>query len=210
MNKFETAFNECGLVAILRGLTPENAQPIGMMLYQEGFKLIEVPLNSPNPFESIRILAESTPDDCLVGAGTVLNPDDVARVKEAGGDLIIMPHSDPEVLAEARRLNMIAMPGVCTPTEGFAAFKNGATAIKLFPGEMITPEILKAWRAVFDKSLKLLPVGGVNVNNMEAYKTQGASGFGLGGGLFKPDMSFEEVQKNARAYITRWKEITAE
>jgi 2-dehydro-3-deoxyphosphogalactonate aldolase len=207
MNKFETAFEQCALVAILRGIKPSEAQEIGKVLYQAGFRIIEVPLNSPDPLKSIKILAESLPQDCIVGAGTVLTTDDVHAVKQAGGSIIIMPHSDPDVVKEAKAQGMFCMPGVATPTEGFAAFKNGADGIKLFPAEMIPPSIVKAWRAVFKKDLKLIPVGGISVNNMSAYLLSGASGFGLGGSLYNPNMSVEQIKLAGESFIAEFIKI---
>lgn len=209
MNNFEIAFKECALVAILRGITARDAKEVGNVLYQAGFRIIEVPLNSPNPLESIKILADSLPADCIVGAGTVLTSDDVHSVKQAGGTIIIMPHSDPEVIKAAKAQGMFCMPGVATPTEGFAAFKNGADAIKLFPAELILPPIVKAWRAVFKKELKLLPVGGISLDNMGAYIQSGVSGFGLGGSLYNPNMSIDEIKLAAEAFISKYAEITA-
>lgn len=209
MNNFEIAFEQCALVAILRGITARDAKEVGNVLYQAGFRIIEVPLNSPKPFESIKILADSLPADCIVGAGTVLTTSDVDAVKQAGGTIIIMPHSDPEIVKAAKAQGMFCMPGVATPTEGFAAFKNGADAIKLFPAEMILPPIVKAWRAVFKKDLKLIPVGGISLDNMGVYIQSGASGFGLGGSLYNPNMSVEEIKLAGKSFILKYAEITA-
>jgi 2-dehydro-3-deoxyphosphogalactonate aldolase len=166
-----------------------------------------VPLNSPEPFKSIEMLANSMPDDCIVGAGTVLTVENVAEVKKAGGTIIIMPHSEREVIRKAKELGLYCMPGVSTPTEGFEAFKNGADAVKLFPAELIPEDVVKAWRAVFDKNLKLIPVGGINLDNMSAYLKSGASGFGLGGSLYTPGKSVEEVAATAKRFVSKWYEI---
>ena len=140
------------LVAVLRGITPEEIPAVADALCAEGFRILEVPLNSPQPFESIRLLAERCGDRCLVGAGTVIDPADVARVRDAGGRLIVMPHADTAVIREARRLGMVCLPGVATPTEAFAALAAGADGLKLFPAEAMVPAALRAWRAVLPKS----------------------------------------------------------
>ena len=145
---FRQLFSEFPLVAILRGLAPGNALAIGDALVEAGFRIIEVPLNSPQPFVSIERLAKAFPD-AMIGAVTVLDPKDVDRVRDAGGRLIVMPHSDPEVIARARSLGLSCTPGVATPTEGFAALRAGADAIKLFPAEAMPPTVVRAWRAVF-------------------------------------------------------------
>jgi 2-dehydro-3-deoxyphosphogalactonate aldolase len=206
-NIFEQAFEQCGLVAILRGVQSHEIKEMGIALYDAGFRIIEVPLNSPNPFETIKILADTMPKDCVVGAGTVMSTEQVTKVREAGGTIIIMPHSDANVVRAAKAEGLFCMPGVATPTEGFEAFSNGADAVKLFPAELITPSIVKAWRAVFDRTLKLVPVGGVSVDNMAEYLNAGASGFGLGGGLYTAGMSLEEVTAKGISFTSKWSEI---
>src|SRR5215203_7187372 len=151
---------ELPLIAILRGLKPENAEAVGHALVEAGFRIIEVPLNSPEPFRSIEVLARAMPDDVLVGAGTVLEPDAVDGVRNVGGQLIVMPHGDVEVVRRAKELRMFCTPGVATPTEGFAVLKAGADALKIFPAELIPPTVVKAWRAVLPKDTVVLPVGG--------------------------------------------------
>lgn len=180
----QTAMAHCGLIAILRGITPAEAVPVGRALYDAGFRLIEVPLNSPEPLASIRAMRDALPADCLVGAGTVLNPDDVARIKDAGGELIVMPHSD---LAVVR-----------------AALAAGADVLKMFPAEQLGPAVLKAWRAVMRPPIALVPVGGITPDNLSTYAQAGASGFGLGSALYKPGLSATEVGQNARAFIAAW------
>lgn len=187
------------LIAILRGLRPDEAEPIAGSLVSNGFLIIEVPLNSPEPFESIARIKRRFPD-VLVGAGTVLDPQDVDRVRDAGGELILMPHSDPAVIARARELGLACVPGVATPTEGFAALKAGATALKLFPAELLQPPIVKAWRAVFPPSATFLAVGGVTPGNMKPYWEAGARGFGLGSALYAPGKGADEVARNAAAF----------
>lgn len=196
-----------GLIAILRGLRPEEAKAIGEVLYQAGFRVIEVPLNSPQPYESIRILRATLPADCLVGAGTVLTPEQVELVKEAGGQVIVMPHSDPKVLRAAKAAGLFLSPGVATPTEAFAALAEGADVLKLFPAEQMGPAVVKAYLAVLPAGTALIPVGGITPDNMQVFIDAGVSGFGLGSGLFKPGMSVAEVAERAKAYVSAWKAL---
>lgn len=196
-----------GLIAILRGLRPEEAQAIGQVLYDQGFRVIEVPLNSPSPFDSIRILRDSLPSDCLIGAGTVLTVEQVQQVKAAGGQLIVMPHSDAKVLRAAKAAGLYLSPGVVTPTEAFAALEEGADALKLFPAEMLNPGVVKALLAVLPKGTALIPVGGITPDNMAPFVEAGVQGFGLGSGLFKPGMSAADVAARAQAYVAAWKRL---
>ncbi|QGZ40460.1 2-dehydro-3-deoxyphosphogalactonate aldolase [Pseudoduganella flava] len=205
MTVFDTAFASLPLVAILRGLRPQEAEDIGAALYAAGFRLIEVPLNSPEPFDSIARLARSLPADAVIGAGTVLQVEDVARVRDAGGQLIVMPHADVEVIRAAKAAGMYCVPGVATPTEAFAASKAGADALKLFPAELVTPAIVKAMRAVLPPALRLLPVGGITPANMADFRAAGVAGFGLGSALFKPGMGAAAVAANARAFVDAWR-----
>jgi 2-dehydro-3-deoxyphosphogalactonate aldolase len=190
------------LIAILRGLVPEQALDIGQVLVDAGFRVIEVPLNSPRPQESIARLADVFGDRALVGAGTVLRQADVRRVQDAGGRLIVMPHGDTSIVAEAKQRGLVCMPGVATPTEGFAALAAGADGLKLFPAEAIPPPVVKAWRAVFAPETLLLPVGGITPERMAAYRSAGASGFGLGSALFAPGMTPTEVRDRAKSFVT--------
>ncbi|GFM81531.1 2-dehydro-3-deoxy-6-phosphogalactonate aldolase [Pseudomonas cichorii] len=203
------ALKENGLVAILRGLRPEEAPAIGEVLYQAGFRVIEVPLNSPQPYDSITLLRQYLPADCLVGAGTVLTPEQVDQVKEAGGQVIVMPHSDPEVLRAAKAAGLFLSPGVATPTEAFAALAEGADVLKLFPAEQMSPAVVKAWLAVLPAGTVLLPVGGITPENMKVFLDAGVKGFGLGSGLFKPGMSAADVEQRAKAYVSAWHELTS-
>ncbi|QKZ03828.1 MULTISPECIES: 2-dehydro-3-deoxy-6-phosphogalactonate aldolase [Pseudomonas] len=196
-----------GLIAILRGLRPEEAQAIGQVLYDEGFRVIEVPLNSPSPYDSIRILRDSLPADCLIGAGTVLTAEQVQQVKAAGGQVIVMPHSDANVLRAAKAAGLYLSPGVVTPTEAFAALEEGADVLKLFPAEMLNPGVVKALLAVLPKGTALVPVGGISPDNMAPFVSAGVSGFGLGSGLFKPGMSADDVAVRAKAYVAAWKRL---
>jgi 2-dehydro-3-deoxyphosphogalactonate aldolase len=195
------ALAQLPLVAILRGLAPQDALTVGQILIGVGFRIIEVPLNSPRPFESIGLLAKDFGARALVGAGTVLRTADVARVKDAGGGLIVMPHGDAGVILEAKRLGLICIPGVATPTEGFAALAAGADGLKLFPAEAMPPAVVKAWRAVFPPETLLMPVGGITPERMAEYLAAGASGFGLGSALFAPNMTPTMVSERAQAFV---------
>jgi 2-dehydro-3-deoxyphosphogalactonate aldolase len=197
------------LIAILRGLKPENAEAVGHALVEAGFRIIEVPLNSPEPFRSIEILARTMPSDVLIGAGTVLEPDLVNGVHDVGGKLIVMPHADVEVIKRAKDLRLICTPGVATPTEAFAALKAGADAIKIFPAEATPPAVVKAWRAVLPKDAIVLPVGGIKPDNMKPYVDAGANGFGLGSALFTPSTSVDEIGRNARDFAAAWQALRA-
>ena len=201
------ALAQNGLIAILRGLQPQEATAVGEVLYAAGFRVIEVPLNSPSPYDSIRILRQTLPADCLIGAGTVLTPEQVERVKEAGGQVIVMPHSDAKVLRAAKAAGLYLSPGVATPTEAFAALEEGADILKLFPAEQMGPAVVKAWLAVLPSGTVLAPVGGITPDNMQAFIDAGVKGFGLGSGLFKPGMTTEQVAANAKAYVAAWKAL---
>ncbi|SFU45056.1 2-dehydro-3-deoxy-6-phosphogalactonate aldolase [Pseudoduganella namucuonensis] len=202
---FENAFQALPLVAILRGLRPEEAVDIGAVLYEAGFRMIEVPMNSPQPLESIKRLAASLPPDAVLGAGTVLSTEVVHAVRDAGGRLIVMPHADTEVIRAAKAAGMYCVPGAATPTEAFAAVKAGADAVKLFPAELVTPPLVRAMRAVLPPELRLLPVGGITPTNMGEYRAAGVAGFGLGSALYKPGMSAAAVADNARAFVRGWR-----
>ena len=202
---FERAFAALPLVAILRGLKPDEALAVGGALVDAGFRLIEVPLNSPEPFASVALLAREFGDEVVIGAGTVLDPADVGRLADAGGRLVVCPHADPEVIAAAARAGLPCLPGVATPSEGFAALRAGATALKLFPAETLGPATLKAWRAVFPKTARFLPVGGIEPGTMAPWRAAGADGFGLGSALYKPGMTAAEVGQRAGAFVAAWR-----
>jgi 2-dehydro-3-deoxyphosphogalactonate aldolase len=203
---FRSLLSGFPLIAILRGLAPDQATAIGDVLVAAGFRIIEVPLNSPQPFVSIERLAKAFPD-AMIGAGTVLDPKDVDRVRDAGGRLIVMPHSDPDVIARACALGLTCTPGVATPTEGFVALRAGAAAIKLFPAEAMPPMVVRAWRAVFPKDALFIPVGGIKPDNMKPFVDAGANGFGLGSALFAPGLSTAEVGANARRFAEAWEAL---
>ncbi|WP_319411678.1 2-dehydro-3-deoxy-6-phosphogalactonate aldolase [uncultured Cohaesibacter sp.] len=198
---FEQFVGQCPLVAILRGLAPEEALGMGQCLIDSGFTMIEVPLNSPRPFESISILQESFGRRALIGAGTVLSREAVDGVAAAGGKLIVMTHCNTDVISYAKSVGLYCVPGIATPTEAFAALDAGADALKLFPAENAAPAVVKAMLAVLPKATRILPVGGIAPDNMADYWAAGAAGFGLGSALYKPGMSTEQVGANARAFI---------
>ena len=185
------------LVAILRGIRPGEAQDIGTMLVETGFTIIEVPLNSPEPFASIVRLAKRLGDRVLVGAGTVTDWEQVPKIADAGGRVIVMPHADERVIEAAKRRNLFVVPGFATPTEAFRMINAGADAIKLFPAEANPPKVLKSLRAVLPKEIPILPVGGITPQNMTDYWVAGADGFGLGSALYKPGMTVEQVAQSA-------------
>lgn len=197
------------LVAILRGIAPEDALPVGMALAEAGFRIIEVPLNSPQPLRSIEALARELGSSCLVGAGTVMSPQQVAEIADAGGQLIVMPHSDAVVIRAAKTLGLMCAPGIATPNEGFAALAAGADALKLFPAEALPPPVLKALRAVFAKNVLFLPVGGITPQGLAAYAAAGANGFGLGSALYTPGISLQRLRANADAFVNAWQALSA-
>ena len=191
---------ECPLVAIIRGVTPGEAVAIGEVLYEEGIRIIEVPLNSPDPLESIRLIAGALGDRALVGAGTVLDPADVRRVAEEGGRLIISPNTYAPVIEATVAAGLVSMPGYFTPSEAFEAVRVGAHSLKLFPAEAASPAVVKGQLAVLPKHIPLLVVGGITPGNMRPYLEAGAKGFGLGSGLYKPGQTPEQVRMQAQAY----------
>ena len=198
---FAAAFGKCPLIAILRGVTPIDAADHGRALYEAGFRIVEVPLNSPQPFDSIAAIRQALPADAIVGAGTVLHPDYVTQVKNAGGELIVMPHSDGDVVRAAKAQGLACSPGVATPNEAFIALKNGADVLKMFPAEQLGVHVVKAWRAVISARVPLVPVGGITPDNMGPFLGAGANGFGLGSALYKPGQTATATSTHAKAYI---------
>ena len=188
------------LVAILRGVRPEEVVAIGEALLEQGIAIIEVPLNSPRPFESIAALAEAVGGQALVGAGTVLDPEDVARVAVAGGRLIVTPNAGLAVMAAAKAQGLFTVPGFATPTEGLSLIEAGADAVKLFPAEANPPPVVKAMRAVFPPEIPVLPVGSITPQKIADYWAAGARGFGLGGSLYKPGEAAEVVAGRVAAF----------
>ena len=198
---FAEAFAACPLVAILRGLTPAEAPAIGDALVAAGITLVEVPLNSPDPFASIVLLAERLAGRALVGAGTVLTCEQVAAVADAGGTLIVSPNSDTTVIGAAVAAGLISLPGYFTPTEAFAAIGAGAHALKLFPADGTSPAMLKAQRAVLPRDVPVLAVGGITPDTMSVWRAAGADGFGLGSNLYRPGKPAAAVFEDARRYV---------
>lgn len=199
--RFASAFAACPLIAILRGVTPAEAVAHGRALFDAGFRLIEVPLNSPQPFESIAALRAALPGDAIVGAGTVLRPEFVDEVAGAGGELVVMPHADVAVIRAAKARGLACAPGVATPTEAFAALVAGADALKMFPAEQLGATVVKGWRAVIADRVALVPVGGITPDNMGPFLAAGADGFGLGSALYRPSQDVEATDERARAFV---------
>ena len=200
MNPLSSYLDPLPLVAVLRGITPEEVPSVGGALADAGFRVLEVPLNSPRPFESIALLAKAHGERCLIGAGTVLDPADVPRVRDAGGRIIVMPHADAAVIRAAKAAGMICVPGVATPTEAFAALAAGADGLKMFPAEGLPPAVLRAWRAVLPAQTLVFAVGGMKPDNLEPYWLAGATGFGTGSNLYKPGAAPGLVREVAAAY----------
>jgi 2-dehydro-3-deoxyphosphogalactonate aldolase len=193
------------LVAILRGLAPEHAQDVGRTLFDAGFRLIEVPLNRPGAVQSMRLIQALAPADALVGGGTMLTVADVDAVADAGGQIFIAPNCNPPVIAHAAARGLLCAPGVATPSEAFAALAAGAHILKLFPAEMIGPAGLKAMRSVLPADTPLWPVGGVTPEQIGAWKAAGATGAGIGGALFTPGVTMDELGRRARAFVAAWR-----
>ena len=200
MAELADRLQRCPLVAILRGVRPEEVEAIGAVLVACGFAIIEVPLNSPEQIASIRRLAERFGERALIGAGTVTQSRQIADIAGAGGRLVVMPHGDPVIVRRAKAAGLIALPGFATPTEAFAALAAGADGLKLFPAEASPPEVLKAMKAVLPPAVPVLPVGGITPERMPAYWAAGARGFGLGSALYSPGMSADDVRGRAEAF----------
>ncbi|TDW61604.1 2-keto-3-deoxy-phosphogalactonate aldolase [Novosphingobium sp. PhB55] len=204
MIDFASALAGLPLVAILRGIAPDEVEAAGDVLVEAGFTLIEVPLNSPEPLVSIERLVKRVGDRAVVGAGTVLTTAQVAQVEDAGGAMIVSPNTDLAVISETARRGMVSLPGYFTPTEAFAALAAGATGLKLFPAEAATPSVVKAQRAVLPKDVPLFAVGGITPDNMEPWREAGADGFGLGSSLYRAGATTREIAANARAFAAAW------
>ena len=201
LERFHAHFDECPLVAILRGLTPDEAEPVGEALVEAGFRLIEVPLNSPQPLESIARLAARFGELATIGAGTVTAVSRVAQVQAAGGTLIVSPHTDARVIAATAAVGLVSLPGFLTPSEAFAALGAGAHALKLFPAEAVSPAVLKAQRAVLPPEVPVLPVGGIAPDGLAPWLAAGADGFGLGSALYRPGFTAAEVSDRAQRFV---------
>jgi len=195
------------IVAILRGVLPSEAIELTGALIECGITKIEVPLNSPKPFESIEKMARAFGSDALIGAGTVLTESDVKKVKEAGGELIVSPDCNPEIIKATKALRMLSYPGVMTPTECFLALRSGADGLKFFPGSLIGPEGVKAIRAVLPSDTDVLAVGGAGPENFAEWRAAGANGFGIGSALFKPGYSADDVRERAALMVATYDEV---
>ncbi len=204
---FARHFAACPLVAVLRGLTPDEAPAVADALVEAGITLIEVPLNSPDPFDSIALLASRYGDKAVIGAGTVLTTADVAQVADAGGQLIVSPNTDTDVIRVSVAAGVISLPGYFTPSEGFAALAAGAHGLKLFPAEGASPAFLKAQRAVLPKATRVLAVGGITPEMMAPWRAAGADGFGLGSNLYRPGKAAADVAADARRFVSAMKEL---
>jgi 2-dehydro-3-deoxyphosphogalactonate aldolase len=198
---FRRYFAECPLVGIIRGVTPAEAEGIASALYDGGIRIIEVPLNSPQPLDSIRIIAERFGGRTLVGAGTVLDPEEVLKVRDAGGRLIVSPNTNTAVIEATVAAGMVSSPGYFTPSEALAAIRAGAHSIKLFPAEAASRKVVKSQKAVLPKDVPLIVVGGVTPDAIPGWLEGGADGFGLGGGLYQPGQDVETTLEKARAYV---------
>ncbi|MBV6324855.1 2-dehydro-3-deoxy-6-phosphogalactonate aldolase [Duganella violaceipulchra] len=196
------------LVAILRGLQPAEAVAVGKVLHQAGFRALEVPLNRPGAIDCIAALVKEQLPETLVGGGTMLNVGHVEAVYEAGGRLLVSPNCNPAVIRRAAELGMYCAPGVATPTEAFAALDAGAHALKLFPADMVGHNGLKAFNSVVPAGTPMWPVGGITPDNMEGWVRAGATGFGIGGQLYTPGVSLEELGQRAAAYVSKWRALT--
>jgi len=198
--------DECPLIAIIRGVTPDEAEGTAEAIYEGGIRIIEVPLNSPEPLRSIQTIASRFGDRMLVGAGTVVDPQQVEPVRNAGGRLIVAPNTDVRVISATVSAGMVSCPGYFTPSEAFSACAAGASALKLFPAEAATPSVLKALLAVVPKGVPQIIVGGIQPDNMRPWLDAGATGFGPGSGLYKPAQSTAETLEKARAYVAGLKQ----
>jgi 2-dehydro-3-deoxyphosphogalactonate aldolase len=206
---FDEALEKCAIIAILRGVTPDEATGVGEALFQAGIRVVEVPLNSPQPFESIKRLVKTFKGRMVVGAGTVLSVPDVNLLKAHDGEICISPDANPEVIARARVLGLEPIPGVFTPTEAFAAIRAGAAHLKLFPAEAASPATIKAWKAVLPKHVKVHAVGGITPSNMKDWVAAGATGFGVGSNLYKPGKSLAEISRDATAFVEGYGKVQA-
>lgn len=189
------------LIAILRGILPQEIEPVCTKLIELGFEQIEIPLNSPEPYDSIMQLASLAPAHVMIGAGTVTEINQIELVKQAGGQFIVMPHADADIIRAVKSQNLICIPGFFTPTEAYQAIHAGADALKWFPAGQENPAFLTAIKTILPKNIFIYAVGGIHLDNMALYKKAGADGFGLGTVLFKPGMKIEEIEKSAKQYI---------
>ena len=198
------ALETCGIIAILRGVSPSEVIPVTQTLYDAGVRIVEVPLNSPEPFTSIEMLAKAFGDKMVIGAGTVLSEQDVNLLKEHGGQISVSPDCNPVTIARAVVRGLDPLPGVFTPTEAFAAIRAGAKHLKLFPAEAASPLTIKAWKAVLPKHVQVHAVGGVTPENMKDWLAAGASGFGIGSALYKQGMPLSKISESAHRLVAAW------
>ncbi len=201
---FDQAAAQYGIIAILRGVTPQEVLDVTAVLFEAGIRIVEVPLNSPEPFTSIEKLAKAYETKMVVGAGTVLSVQDVQMLKNHGGQISVSPDCNPDVIARAVALGLEALPGVFTPTEAFAAIRAGARNLKLFPAECASPATIKAWKAVLPKHVQIHAVGGVTPDNMAQWLAAGAGGFGIGSSIFKPGVSLDAISDSAKKLVAAW------
>ena len=206
-DELQSYLNELPLVAILRGITPDETIGIVDAIYQAGFRMVEVPLNSPEPLKSIERIANEFGDRMLVGAGTVLTSQQTQDVNAAGGRLIVSPNTNVDVICTSVSLGLVSLPGVATPSEAFSAIDAGAHGVKAFPAEMVTPAVLKSWKSVLPATLPTLAVGGIDNSNIAAYWHAGANGFGLGGALYKAGKSIDAVAADAQLFVTAMRSL---
>lgn len=207
MDKFDLAMREMPLVAVLRGITPEEIIPVADGLMAAGFRLIEVPLNSPRAFDSINALAAHCPPEVMTGAGTVLDVAQVRRLAQTGARLMVTPNTDPDVIRAGVSAGLVPLIGCLTPSEALSAVANGARALKVFPASRMGPDYLKDIRAVLPVGTKLIPVGGIDAQSMPAFHAKGADGYGFGTNLYKPGMSADEVAANALHLVQTWRDL---
>jgi 2-dehydro-3-deoxyphosphogalactonate aldolase len=201
---FAEASAHCGIIAILRGITPGEVEPVAEALFAAGIRIAEIPLNSPDPFTSIARMSVCAAGRLVVGAGTVLTPADVDRLKASGGSLSVSPDCNPATIARAVELGLVPVPGVFTPSEAFTALRAGARHLKLFPAEAANPATIKAWKAVLPREVAIYAVGGITPATMASWRQAGAAGFGIGSNLYKPGFTAADVKSNASAFVAAW------
>ncbi len=201
MTALDRALSTMPLIAILRGVAPEDVVAVGEVVYDAGFRVLEVPLTSPDACASIALLARRFGDQALVGAGTVTAVEQLAQISGAGGRLVVMPHADTRIVRAAKQAGLVCVPGIATPTEAFASIEAGADALKLFPAEANPPPVLRALRAVLPPAVKVLPVGSISAAAMRGYHEAGASGFGIGSALYRPGRHIEEIAAAAANFV---------
>jgi 2-dehydro-3-deoxyphosphogalactonate aldolase len=204
---FADAVSECGLIAILRGIATVEVEAVGQSLFDAGIRVAEIPLNSPDPFTSIQKMSAAFKGQLIVGAGTVLSPQDVNLLKAYGGEISVSPDCNKAVIARAKELGMEPLPGVFTTTEAFAAIRAGATHLKLFPAEAASPVTVKAWRAVFPRHVKLYAVGGITPANMQGWIDAGVAGFGIGSNIYKQGFTTADVARSAKEFVAAWRAL---